>query len=130
MGETEPIVINHRREDYHLGVYQVYVSTDAILRGNLDDIHMVPLKSPRTENRFPHHRCAPIENRHPLDFTTRTCWGNFGSTIKPFASDADIPELFRGLYVYLSRYNAGSPLISIERLGWDTETPWEAWNAN
>ena len=44
--------------------------------------------------------------------------------------DADIPELFRGLHFYLTRYNISSPLININGLGWDTETPWEVWHAN
>jgi len=130
MGETTPIVIQHAREDYHLGVYQVFVATGAILQGNLNQIHMIPLKAPKTNNRFMHHLAYENDSEHPLDYRTNTCWGNFGSTIKPYAEDADIPELFRGLYVYLARYNAGSPLRRIESLGWDTETPWEAWNAD
>lgn len=132
IGETHPVIIKHRGENYHLGVYRVCVGTDAILQGNLNKIHMIPLKAPRARRRFMHHNATGDDDMHPLDFRTNTCWGSFGSTIKPYAIDADIPELFRGLQIYLSRYDAGSPLpgSSIDRLGWDTDTPWEEWNAD
>jgi len=131
-GDTHPIIIRHQSQDYHLGVYRVFVGVAAIVDGNLNKIHMVPLKAPHATRRFMHHNATGDDDMHPLDFRTNTCWGTFGSTIKPYALDADIPELFRGLQIYLSRYDAGSPLpgSSIDRLGWDTKTPWEEWNAD
>ena len=131
VGQTKPIVINvgvnSRRipeGDYHLGAYRIYIPPSVILKGNIDYIHMVPVKAPFTENRFMHHR-AYEEGDHYLDYRTSTCWGNFGTTIKPLAVDADIPELFRGLFLYLSRYNIASPLVNINNMGWDVTTPWE-----
>jgi hypothetical protein len=132
VGETKPILIdvgmNSRRIEqrvYHLGVYRVYVSANAMLTNNLTDIHMIPLKSPNTSSRFMHHTAFPEAGEHPLSFRTNTCWGDIGSVIKSYVADADIPELFRGLGFYLARYNISSPLVSINNLGWDTETPWE-----
>jgi hypothetical protein len=137
VGETKPVVIdvghNTRRipeRSYHLGAYRVYVPQSSVLFGNLDAIHMLPLKAPGTERRFMHHRAYQDEADHPLSYRTSTCWGDIGSTVKSYAADADIPELFRVLWLYLTRYNISSPLININGLGWDTETPWEVWHAN
>jgi hypothetical protein len=136
-GQTKPIVIevgkNARRIDegtYYLGPYKVYVAEAAILEGNLDKIHMVPLKAPHTQYRFMHHTAYAYSAEHPLDYSTSTCWGTFGTIIKTYAVEADIPELFRALYMYLSRYDITSPLTDINLLGWDTSTPWEEFHAN
>ena len=132
VGETLPIIIHHHNCDYHLGPYRVYVAETAILNNNLNHIHMVPMKDPSVEHRFMHHTAynRSGEGAHPLSYSTSTCWGDFGSAIKSYAADADVPELFRGLYLYLSRYNAGSPLTHIENIPFDTETPWEQYRAN
>ena len=130
MGQTHPIIIHHRGEVYDLGPYEIHISTEVILNGNLNKIHMIPKKAPLVSDRFMHHTAYPQGETYPLAYKTNTCWGDFGSTINSFVVDADIPELFRGLQVYLSRYNAASPLKSIERLSWDTRTPWEKYHAN
>jgi hypothetical protein len=137
VGETKPIVIevgrNSRRITegiYHLGPYKVYVAEAAILDGNLNQIHMVPLKAPYTQSRFMHHTAFQNEAEHPLDYRTNTCWGTFGTIIKTYAVEADIPELFRALYMYLSRYDINSPLVNIDAIGWDVTTPWEEFHAN
>jgi hypothetical protein len=137
VGQTKPIVIevgrNSRRIEegtYHLGPYKVYVADEAILEGNLDAIHMVPLKAPFAQNRFMHHTSFINGAEHPLDYRTHTCWGSFGTIIKTYAVEADIPELFRALYMYLSRYDISSPLANIDTLGWDVKTPWEEFHGN
>jgi hypothetical protein len=138
VGETIPIIIDHVEKNhrgvpdrvYHLGPYRVYIAESVVLDGRLDQVHMIPLKCPGTINRSPHHRAAINDEHHPLSYTTSTCWGDFGTAIKSYAADADIPELFRGLFLYLSRYNPNSPLIDIHRMDWDVETPWEQFNAH
>lgn len=126
MGETKPIIINYQKEDYHLGPYRVYVPVGMILQNDLKSVHMIPLKAPMTNNRYMHH-LAGGDGEHPLARSPRTCWGNFGSAITSYTADADIAELFRGLHLFLSRYNAGSPLKPLTQLGWDTEHTWEEW---
>lgn len=138
VGETQPIIIevpekNGRRipgGTYHLGPYRVYVGEDAILRGNMDQIHFIPLKAPDTQNRFMHHKAISNGETHPLSYDTSTCWGDIGSAIKSYAADADVPELFRGLLFYMTRYNINSPLVNIHQMGWDVKTPWEQYRAH
>jgi hypothetical protein len=137
VGETKPIVVEVEKDSrgiqagtYHLGPYKVYVAEAVILDGNLTKIHMVPLKSPYTERRFMHHTAFQNEAEHPLDYRTNTCWGTFGTIVKTYAVEADIPELFRALYMYLSRYDISSPLVDINRLEWDVTTSWEEFHAN
>jgi hypothetical protein len=59
---------------------------------------------------------------HPLDKEPRTCWGGFGNPVRLLLDIPDIPELFRLLYLYLSRYNPSSPLVhgGIKNLDFDT----------
>ena len=53
---------------------------------------------------------------NPLDYVPSTCWGNFGPLITNLVHDGDVAELFRALYLYLTIYDDGSPLASLNKL--------------
>ena len=133
IGQTNPVTItaaetDHNTHkpftiDYRLGPYKVCVPMTTFNRHGIDDVHFVPLKNPLAYNRHPHHH-ANLHTQgdypdkiwldhivHPLQDKPGTCWGNYGSLLAALVADGDIPELFRQFYVYLTRYNAGSPLI-------------------
>jgi hypothetical protein len=108
---------------YHLGPYKVCIPMATFNRRGIDGVHFVPLKNPLSYNRHPHHHANfhsegnyPNNVRfdkivHPLQDAPSTCWGNYGALFAALVADGDIPELFRQFYIYLTRYNAGSPLI-------------------
>ena len=84
------------------------------------------LKNPKANNRFPHHYCEKRydDDVHPLDRSIYTCWGSFSAPIAVQLNALDVPELFRTLQIYLSRYDPHSPLRYIDELDFDSRTPW------
>jgi hypothetical protein len=126
VGVTKPIVIEGDGCDrkYYLGSYAVYLSLDAIANCCPDDFQFIPLKQPYSHARHPHHKVdyEMDSTVHPLDKEPRTCWGGFGNPVRLLLDIPDIPELFRLLYLYLSRYNPSSPLVhgGIKNLDFDT----------
>ena len=71
VGQTKPIVINvgenSRRipeGDYHLGAYRIYIPPSVILKGNIDYIHMVPVKD--SLYREPLHAPPCLRRRRAL----------------------------------------------------------------
>jgi hypothetical protein len=136
VGITKPITIEHdeyglTQKVFHLGCYAVYVPFRALEDQDATAMHFVPIKNTMSLYRHPHHRIdlwgshsayndateAPL---HPLDKHIATCWGGFGGAIGGLLDIVDIPDLFRHIYLYLSRYDRGSPLVQIERLDFDT----------
>ena len=126
IGQTHPIIIKATETDYetrkaftmdyHLGPYKVCIPFATFNRRGIDGVHFVPLKNPLCYNRHPHHHANWRDYNdqtinHPLENNPSTCWGNYGSLLAALVADGDIPELFRQFYVYLTRYNASSPLI-------------------
>jgi hypothetical protein len=123
-GRTRPVIIQHAGREYHLGVYKVYVPRMRFVNSTGLE-HFVPLKFPNSLKRHPHHK-AYKNNGHPLLNDPGTCWGSFGMIISGILADADIPEYFRQVGIYLGRYNPSSPLISggINGVDFDTREPW------
>jgi hypothetical protein len=147
-GRTVPVIITDNGQAYHMGPYKICIPVSTFERGSLDYIHFIPLKFPTSYNRHPHHHGNNPSEAHfvsyalankiiyPLADKPGTCWGNYGALIVAIANDGDIPELFRQLYIYLTRYNPASPLIhemgtgrfspgSINWIDFDTTKPWE-----
>ncbi len=133
VGITKPITIVMPEGElhagtWHLGPYAVYVPFSAVENQNAGEFHFIPIKNPKANNRFPHHYCESHydEDTHPLDRRVYTCWGSFSSTITTLLDALDVPELFRTLQIYLSRYDPHSPLRYIDELDFDTRSPWVA----
>ena len=148
-GKTRPIIIESFGTTYHMGPYKVCIPVSAFADNSLDYIHFIPLKNVKSYNRHPHHHANfPGDNHfvyyfkegedegkivYPLADKPSTCWGNYGAILLACMADGDIPELFRNFYIYLTRYDSGSPLIhlanssahGIECVDFDTTTPWE-----
>lgn len=93
---------------YLLGEYKVMF--DVSKKIVPDNIRMIPMRQPDTEDRHPHHRAQ------------YTCWGSFGGLISMTCSTGDIPEVFRTLSIFLSTYNAASPLVHIHSIPFATRT--------
>ena len=132
-GVTKPILITMPEGEmhagtWHLGPYAVYVPFSAIEEQNAGRFHFIPLKNPKANNRFPHHYCEKRydDDVHPLDRSIYTCWGSFSAPIAVQLDALDVPELFRTLQIYLSRYDPHSPLRYIDELDFDTRSPWVA----
>ena len=139
-GKTVPVIIKENGVDYQMGPYKVCVPLSTFENGNLNGIHFIPMKMPLSYNRHPHHHAEYPSTgtraiSHPLANYPRTCWGNYGAILSAIINDGDIPEMFRQFYIYLTRYNAASPLIhdmggdyrkrGIECIDFDTSKPWE-----
>ncbi len=121
VGITKPITHDVNGIHYELGPYAIYVPVHELQNNATRGFHFIPTKAPKVEDRFMHHYAVRRNaNDHPLDYSPSTCWGTFGETIGNMVSIIDIPELFRFLQIYLTRYDPSSPLRGnkIERLAW------------
>lgn len=134
--ETHPLTIEYpHREDhpekYDIGVYAIYCQQDQLLRGDISQIHFIPLRQPTADPdhmydgwachfRHLHHKAmykrqiSQLSN--PLSYEPSTCWGTFGSVIPEVAADGDLVELYRMLYLFLTIHNPASPLVYIREL--------------
>jgi hypothetical protein len=121
VGVTKPVVIKDNGKTYFLGPYAIYVPADAFDAQNSGSFHFIPTKFPQSNLRHPHHvvKNNP-QGMHPLDKHASTCWGGFGPAIRVLLDIPDIPELFRLLQMYVSRYDAGSVLSFIRNLDFPT----------
>ena len=97
---------------YHLGPYAVYAPISALTEGRTDGFHFIPTVYPQSNKRHPHHKVdSDDHDTHPLEKRAYTCWGEFGGPVSGLVDTINIPELFRHLYLYVSRYNPHSPLV-------------------
>jgi hypothetical protein len=124
-GTTKDIVIEHNSRQYSFGEYQVYVpltffpamrsSFSSQVKGHEPDgFQFVPVRNPLAHSRTPHHTASQpgAGVTDPLMMIAYTCWGGFSSIIMALGDECDIVELFRSIAIYLTRYDAGSPLES------------------
>jgi hypothetical protein len=117
-GTTKEIEIRFKNEIYHMGKYLVRIPFSKIIGtanrpGGVrvepvagDAWHFIPLNNLYNSNssyRTPHHYGVWPEY-------SSTCWGEFSPMINDLTRSADIPELFRTISIYLSRYDSHSPL--------------------
>ena len=121
-GKTDDMLLTLRNgHKYNVGPYHICIGESAIIGDSLTQIHMFPHRKPLAEARHLHHGARRYngndEIKHPLMMHTNTCWGNVGSSFVSAKNEADIADMFRVLYIYVSRLNYGSPLYS----GWDRE---------
>ena len=138
VGITKPVTITHQNEIRHrrkwvatgdpkkffLGPYAIYIPFSGFENNQTNGIHFIPTKAPNSLSRHMHHVAnrGGNEGKHPLDMRTSTCWGGFGSSVSSLVDICDIPELYRYLYLYVSRYDMHSPMNRIEELDFDTTT--------
>lgn len=134
--ETHPLVIDYpnridRPEKYAIGAYAIYCKLDSLLRGDISQIHFIPLRQPTVDPQqisdgwachflHLHHKAIYkkelSERSNPLSYEPQTCWGSFGSVIPEVAADGDLVELYRMLYLFLTIHNPASPLVYIREL--------------
>lgn len=126
-GTTLPI-INEGVDD--IGEYSIYINMADYIKGDTTDIHFIPERDPLDGFRFWHHYAKgprlplmypgtygfqvgdekSLTLTHRLDAQPYTCWGDFGSAATMQFGEMNTPELFRNLYIYLSRHNPNSNL--------------------
>jgi hypothetical protein len=117
-GKTKEIIITaSARQKYDAGEYGVYAPLSRLVEGSLNSNvswHFIPFREPKSHQRTPHHHNGwHNEGLHPLETNSATCWGSFGPVIPSILEDGDVVELFRILYIYVSRYDPHSPLGGI-----------------
>ncbi len=79
--------------------------------------HLMPERNPTTMARHMHHHVSSNNrNSNPLDWNPRNCLGSFGGAVQGSFLNADIPELFRMLYIFTKTLNPSSPLLSLSQL--------------
>ena len=135
--ETKDLVVDYQyrhsrnKIQYNIGVYAIYIKEHDLLRGNIGNYHFIPQNNPFCETngrrgdefkhaRHLHHYAYFNRNEHqqknPLSYYPRTCWGSFASMLPAIAQDGDLAELFRALYLFITIQNTDSPLVNINDL--------------
>jgi hypothetical protein len=105
-GLSQDVTIPSAGKKFGMGPYQVWVPVTAFAKNGHKDYQFIPNLAPTSYYRTPHHHAGGASN----PFNSGTCWGGFGGIVKSMTAEGDVPELFRSIYIYLSRYDAGSPL--------------------
>lgn len=105
---------------YDMGKYFVAVLCQAI-GTHQPTFHLMPESNPTTMARHMHHhvstgRHGNLGKTNPLDWTPANCYGTFNAPISGTFLNADIPELFRMLYLFTSALNPDSPLLDLPQL--------------
>lgn len=114
VGTTKDVEIRYGATIYNMGPYSVRIPFSNIVgtynrkapRLPGESWHFIPLKADERQHgdyRHPHHY-----GKWPT--SAQTCWGDFNPLIFSLTQAADIPELFRTIYIYLTRYDAHSVL--------------------
>ena len=137
IGLTKPIVSTiegrHRGKtgsrvettSYNMGKYYIAVLSQAI-GTHQPAFHLMPEANPTTQQRHMHHMVdggssSNMSKSNPLDWIPANCYGSFGSAISGTFINADIPELFRMLYLFTAMLNPNSPLLELSQLPHVTE---------
>lgn len=106
---------------YDMGKYFIAILCDDIGTHNTT-FHLLPERNPSTQARHMHHHVDSRFDRdqniskNPLDWTPHNCFGSFAGGIKGSFLNADIPELFRMLYMFTKVLNPQSPLLRLPAL--------------
>lgn len=121
-GLTQPIVMDEFtgydattvQRKWDIGPYYIFISDQYMLGGSTDEAHMIPLRKLNAVNRHPHHIVQrPADN--PIACKVHTCVGNWGPMLLGLKNNFNLPELFRTYYIFLARFNEGSPLANPRR---------------
>lgn len=98
-GITRDLVIKGGGTSYDAGEYLVLIRASMMAQ-----FHLLPVDDITRHARHPHHTGSG-----DLTVPANTCFGSF--TALPAILDfGDLPESFRALHIFLSRYNPHSPL--------------------
>lgn len=105
---------------YSLGKYYIAILAQAIGTHN-PTFHLMPESDPTTAQRHMHHHVdagsrGNMGRTNPLDWAAANCYGTYDSAIKGTFINADIPELFRMLYLFTQAMNPDSPLLELSQL--------------
>jgi len=122
------ITISHRgiggthasAKTYDMGKYFIAILCQAI-GTHQPTFHLMPESDPTTMARHMHHHVSSgqygnMSRTNPLDWTPANCYGSYSAPIHGAFMNADIPELFRMLYLFTSNMNPNSPLLQIAQL--------------
>ncbi len=112
-GLTKPILMTDGGAQRWQGPrYTVYIPRNVFQRGTDAHFHFVPEGSELIHDRHPHHTASmPSSTTYdPLDMNPYTCWGDFGTIASACIRAGEITNLFRTIYVYLTRVNLRSLL--------------------
>jgi hypothetical protein len=116
-GKTDDIVVEMRdKHTYNIGPYHVCISKSSILNSQSSPVHLFPDYDPLTTERHLHHRAFDHDVYgddkvfHPLTARDHWCWSSVGPSYLAAVSDLDIVDMFRVLYIFITRLNWDSPL--------------------
>lgn len=124
VGLTRPIVMSDGTRLYQAPRYFVYVPEEVDTKGTEAKFHFIPEGHELVSARHPHHKAqtfdyneygrrVEIDTSHikdPLDWSSSTCWGSFGTIASNCIAAGDIVDLYRNLYIYLTRIDQSSLL--------------------
>jgi hypothetical protein len=113
-GKTDDIVVEIHGNNYNIGPYHVFISTNSIIDKQVTPIHLIPGYDPQTKNRHLHHLATygDYAPSSPLLYEPRWCWASIGPSYYGALHDVDIVDMFRLLYLFLIRLNFSSPLCT------------------
>jgi hypothetical protein len=105
--------------DYDMGKYFIAILCNAI-GSSQPTFHLLPQSNPTTSARHMHHHVSDYRGgktgTNPLDWAPANCYGSFHGPIHGSFQNADIPELFRMLYLFTKTLNPASPLLQLSAL--------------
>ena len=97
---------------FDIGPYFVYVPRNAFINQAYSGVHWIPARDVMSTRRHPHHKAYEPTNEHPLSMPTNTCAGGFTRIFNVNLANMEIAGMFRSCYIFLTRYDTGSPLTS------------------
>lgn len=114
MAKTKDLELEINDDMYNVGPYFVAIPIKGFLSRQVNPVHMFPAYKPKTRLRHLHHTAGieEYEIKHPLTVPGSTCWGTVGSAYSAAVYDASIVDMFRVLYIFLTRLDWRSPLCS------------------
>ena len=102
---------------FDIGSYFVYVPRDAFMAQTYSGVHWIPARKTMSTNRHPHHTATVLNSniRHPLNMSPYTCSGGFSTIFAVNLANMEVAGMFRSCYIFLARYNTGSPLTEPDK---------------
>lgn len=95
---------------YNIGPYWVLTNLRILRGGSVEDIHLIPDRFPKLQERHPHHYAYGDQEAPPTDWGVSTCLGSFAEILVMLRNIGDIPEWFRTWHIFLSRHDNTSNL--------------------
>jgi hypothetical protein len=109
VGVTQDVIISSHGK-WNMGPYKAMIPFSKLIKSKQQgDWQFIPVSQPPDYYyRHPHHHAGYGSTW----MHSATCWGGFNQIIPSLCKMADVPELFRTIYIYLGRYDGSSVLTA------------------